>query len=118
VRRLIARLFDLREPAAPPATPSAPPRKPSDRAARAAQRLKRQLELESRVDFLEGEVNKLRGKITGGLAHKPKPEEPPESRQDAPGSTIEPEAVATHAPDRWMALASHRRATRNGVLPG
>ena len=117
MRRLIARLFDLHERAEPPVPPSAPPRPARDAAARAAQRVKRQLELESRVDFLEGEVNKLRGKITGGLAHKPKPEEPLESRHDAPGATIAPEAIPTPAPDRWMALASHRRA-KNGVLPG
>lgn len=117
MRRLIARLFSLEIPREAPPPPSAPPPSPAARAARAAQRLKRQLELESRVDFLEGEVNKLRGKLTGGLAHKPKPEEPAESRHDAPGATIAPEAVPTPAPDRWMALASHRRA-KNGVLPG
>ena len=115
MRALIRRFLQLDAPAAPPATPSVPPRA---RGARAAARIKRQLELESRVDFLEAEVNKLRGKITGGLAHKPKPEEPSEPRQDTPGATIEPGAASTPAPDRWMALASHRRATRNGVLPG
>lgn len=115
MRALIRRLLQLDAPAAPLPAPSPSPK---SRATRAAARIKRQLVLESRVDFLEAEVNKLRGKITGGLAHKPKPqEEPSETLQDGAGPTITRPPMVEAGGDRWMALAAHRRAKPNGVLP-
>jgi hypothetical protein len=110
MRRLIARLFHLEVPRAaraPLEIPPAPPEIPPARIMR----------LEERVDFLEGAVNRLRGQVTGGLAHRPKAEDPPEQRQEAPGATIDPQPIPAVHFDRSMALASHRRA-KNAVLPG
>jgi hypothetical protein len=114
VRALIRRFLQLDPPAAPL---PAPPKTPSSSAARAAARVKRQLELESRVDFLELEVNKLRGKITGGLAHQKPKEEPDQaqSRQDASGTTNPPGASNTPE-DRWILTVRAKEAQKNGVL--
>lgn len=115
MRELIRRWLRVDPPPAPLPAPSAPPKA---RAARAAQRETRLMTLESRVDFLELEVNKLRGKITGGLAHKPKPQEEPQSLQDAPESTNGHQVRVEPPPDRWLVTAQAKGAKNRAVLSG
>jgi hypothetical protein len=107
MKRFLRRWLQLEQPRAAPATPSDPP----------SVKRTEYLELLERVDLLEKQLNRLRGSLTGGLAHSPKPREDPEPRQDAPQPTIDPAPIGGAAFDRHMALASHRRA-KNGVLPG
>ena len=106
MRRLLRRWLGVERPSPPPAPPSEPP----------SITRKQFADLEERVDILEGQFNRWRGRQTGGLAHSPKPKEDTEPRQDAPEPTNGGEPMVEPAFDRHMALASHRRA-RNGVLP-
>jgi hypothetical protein len=106
VKRWLRRWLGVDAPSPSSAPPSRPPGKSLTRIAR----------LEERVDFLEGALNRLRGQVTGGQRSNPKPQEEPQSAQDAPGPTIDASPIAEPQPDRWMGLAAHRRA-KNGVLP-
>lgn len=107
MRRWLRRWLQLDKPPAPPVTPSETP----------AITKKAFGELVERVDYLEEALNRLRGRVTGGLAHQPKPQEatePAESRQDAPGTTITPESGIP--PDRWMIGAQIKARRQGGVL--
>lgn len=104
MKRWLRSWLGVQDPPKPAAPPSRTPGKALTRIAR----------LEERVDFLDGALNRLRGQVTGGLRANPKPQEE-ESRQDAPGDAIATPAMVATGEDRWMALASHRRA-KNGVL--
>lgn len=107
MRRFLRRWLQLDRPQSAPSPPQDPPgvtRKQFD-------------ELTERVDYLAEAVNRLRGRITGALAHQPKPEEAAPSNQDAPQSTIDTQPRGNPRPDRWVALALHQRAQNNGVLP-
>jgi len=54
-------------------------------------------ELDERLDFLQGQLNRLRGAVTGAIRRN-------EAPQDAPGSTNGPPPGAGVSPATWARL--------------
>lgn len=73
--------------------------------------------LDERLDFLQGQLNRLRGAVTGAIRRGGPPAGDPQWPQDAPGPTNGPPAGLGVSPSTWARLdpaARERLIQRRG----